>query len=500
MNSDYREKRKWLRTGLPVVAAIAILCLSCGSVSKKGVAKESPPVQEKTATVESKANTASPAAEPKKEELPAQAAVSKPAGLLPPTAVMPAPPEARSEKELLQEADMRSEALKEQIKRQIAAVVPGPYPETKEKKKEPPPKTAKTGEPAALKEPLATLKQKPPAPQPQAKPPQGPSKAAAPTVPEPAARTAQRNSVPVIPKREQEGFPDLELINKFNTSDGLPMNLISAIYVDETEAWVGTSGGGAARYIFAEGNWLVTASTSGLASDFVSDITKFQGKVYVGTKQGISVWDGFDWNSITEQRQVLLHNPTFAVYNNELWVAARNMRGGIVSFDGNKWTDRSSIKPGVLFNNASDFTFDGPDMWIGTTNRGVNVKKGKDWLIYSVTDGIASNFIYTMAVKGGKAYLGGCCGMSYFDGNRWTIYDVPEGMPHSTVNALSWDESNILWIGSKHGLGLFDGTEFKVFYAEDGLLADNYVTSIYLKGEDAWVGTIGGLSRLRIKR
>lgn len=477
-----------------------IFCISCGSLSKKGATNAAAPEPAKPQAEITNVVEAKPVPEPAKKETEVAVAAPKEAGLVPPTAVMPPAPEPRSEKELLREADLRSDTVKEKIKEQISSVVPGPYPETKEKKKEKEPasKAAKTNEPASLKEPLASLKPKSaPAP---AKTPGSVTKAApAPAVPDTAAKNAARTPVPALAPKEQGGFPDLELISKFTTSDGLPMNLISAIYVDETEAWVGTSGGGVARYIFAEGNWLVTASTGGLTSDFISDIAKFQGKVYVGTKQGISVWDGFDWNSITEEKRVLLHNPTFAVYNNELWVAARNMRGGIVSFDGTKWTDRSTIKPGVLFNNTSDFTFDGPDMWIGTTNRGVNVKKGKDWLIYSVTDGIASNFIYTMAVKGGKAYLGGCCGMSYFDGNRWVIYDVPEGLPHSTVNALSWDD-NILWIGSKHGLGLFDGTDFKVFYAEDGLLADNYVTSIYLKGGEAWVGTIGGLSRLRVNR
>jgi ligand-binding sensor domain-containing protein len=288
----------------------------------------------------------------------------------------------------------------------------------------------------------------------------------------------------------------LSLISRFTTSEGLPNNLVTAVYVDETEAWVGTSGGGVARYLFAEKNWIITGEAEGLISNFVTDVVKFKGRVFVGTKQGISVWDGFAWTSMTEQERVQLLNTTFRVRNGELWVAARNMRGGLLAFDGEKWKDKSTIRTGIVLNNVSTFDFDGNDIWIGTTSRGVYALRGNDWKIYSVTEGITSNFVYTMAVKGGRAYLGGCCGVSYFDGTRWTVYDVPEGLPHSTVNAIAWD-GDVVWFGSKNGLAAFDGNEFRNFYAEDGLLAENHVTCLFVRGDELWVGTTGGLSRLK---
>lgn len=410
---------------------------------------------------------------------PAEPAPAPVPALVAPVAVMVAVPGERSEKDILADADKRSELMKPRIQKEISSVVAGPYPEVKEEKveKKPEPEAVATAKEATAVNPA-------PAPSPV-------------RVEVPVQRAIVSPATRTRPQTLEDGVPDLTLVKKFTTADGLPNNLISAIYVDETEAWVGTSGGGVGRYIFAENNWIVTGASGGLPSDYVTDVIKFKGNVYVGTKNGIAVWDNFAWTTMTEAFQVQLQNVNFTVKGGELWVAARNMRGGLLTYDGSKWTDKSNVRQGIILNNVSDFVFDGDDLWLGTTSRGVYVKRAKDWGHFSVTEGIASNFIYTMAVRNGRAYLGGCCGVSYYDGEKWTIYDVPEGLPHSTVNALVWDPSGIVWLGSKNGLSGWDSSFFRNFYVEDGLLPDNHVTALFLSGDDLWVGTVGGLSLLR---
>lgn len=412
--------------------------------------------------------------------------------LSPPVPAMPPAPGERVERDILADADRRSEIIKPQVMAAIASVVPGPYPETKVKKEAPAP----ARDVAAAKTPAAKTTKTPaakdaapvasPSPQMPAVAPVIPKKS---DIPEPRLRQVAQPAA--------EGVPDLVLVNKFTVAEGLPSNLISALYFDESDVWVGTAGGGVARYIFAENHWIVTSTASGLSSDFITDVIKYKGKVYVGTKQGVSVWDGFDWSVIAEVEGVQLGNISFAVKDSELWVASRNMRGGILSYDGVKWFDRSTMRQGIILNNVSDLAFDGNNIWLGTTSRGVYAKRGKEWTVFSVTDGIASNFIYTMAVREGKCYLGGCCGVSYYDGQNWIVYDVPEGLPHSTVNAIAWDASGLVWLGSKNGLAGFDGSTFRNFYVDDGLLTDNHVTALFVKGEDVWVGTVGGLSHLK---
>lgn len=385
--------------------------------------------------------------------------------------VMPEPPAQRNEEELLAEADLRSAQLRNLVEREIASVAPGPFPESL------PPAVKKAPASKAASAP-------PPAPAPTPAPAARQAVSVLPSAAKPSATLAGGNTT------------GLSTLARYTTQEGLPNNLVTAVYVDETDAWVGTSGGGVGRYNFAEKNWILTGEAEGLISNFVTDLAKFKGKLYVGTKKGVSVWDGVAWSNLIEQDRVLLQNTTFRQQAGELWIAARNMRGGLLSFDGEKWRNMSGMRPGLLLNNVSALDFDGKEIWIGTTSRGVLAFRNNDWMSYTVAEGITSNFVYTLAVKKGKAFLGGCCGLSYFDGERWSVFDVPEGLPHSTVNAIVWD-GDIVWLGTKNGLSAFNGSEFVNYYVEDGLLADNHVTSLFVRGDEVWVGTIGGLSRLR---
>jgi ligand-binding sensor domain-containing protein len=226
---------------------------------------------------------------------------------------------------------------------------------------------------------------------------------------------------------------------KYTIENGLPSSRVTAIFVDEEDAWVGTADAGIARYNFQEGNWFVTKAEDGLASNRVSDVTKYKGRVFVATQDGISVWDGAAWTTMDSavDGKVKLFNAVMRVQEGLLWVAARTMYGGLLSFDGDKWKDRSTIKAGTLLNNVTDFTFSGNTLWIGTTNRGLFRFDGKDWATFTVTEGLASNFVYTLGVSGDNCYVGGCCGLSALEDGSWKIYDIAEGMPHSTIRRTS---------------------------------------------------------------
>ncbi len=400
----------------------------------------------------------------------------------PPPPVMPPAPGERSEAQILVETDRRADAMKPVVEQQIATVVPGEYPVVEKKikkKKKPKAKTAKR-KPTKKKSYAKRTPRKLAA-----------SVAAPAPVPEPE---------PIVSQDYQDTdeivVPELELVERYNEATGLPSNLISAIYVDESEAWIGTSGGGLARYIFSEDNWINIGKAEGLISNSILDIAKYKGKVYVSTKHGIAVWDGFSWATIEKKERVQTQNASFTVNDGKLWIAARNMRGGVLVYDGKVWKNVSAMRSGVLLNNVSELVFSDENLWIGTTSRGLYVRKGKKWATHTVAKGIASNFIYTLAVSDGRVYLGGCCGLSYYDGANWVVYDVPEGLPHSTVNDIKIDRG-LVWLGSKNGLSAFDGEEFHNFYAEDGLLGSNHVTTLFMRGDELWVGTTGGLSRLK---
>lgn len=442
---------------------------------------------------------------PAKAEAPVEAKPVKPAAAVRPTVVMPPPPPEKSDAEILEEAKLRAAALRPVVDAEIAMVRPGPIPEPEVKKPSAPVK--ETPEPGAqrLRKPPPTVEQSP-----------APIAAAVEAAVTVAAAPVETKAAPVTAAPAPQDAspakgngsnsnggvftsaeaPALTSVASYTTSNGLPENLVTAVYVDESDAWVGTNGGGVARFNFAENNWIITKKVDGLISDFVTDIAKYKGRIFVGTDVGISIWDGIAWQNKQTEDKLELANSTFAPGENTLWLAARNMRGGLLEFDGEKWLNRSNIRAGVILNNVSAMAFDKKEIWLGTTSRGLYVKRARDWEIFSVTEGIASNFIYSIAVKEDKAFLGGCCGLSYYDGSRWTIFDVPDGLSHSTVNDVVYDGA-IVWLGTKNGLCAYNGEEFTSYYAEDGVLVDNRVTSIFVRGDELWIGTAGGLSRLK---
>lgn len=70
-------------------------------------------------------------------------------------------------------------------------------------------------------------------------------------------------------------------------------------------------------------------------------------------------------------------------------------------------------------------------------------------------------------------------------------YSVADGLPSAMVYCSYQDQDGYLWFGTTNGLARFDGTRFKVFDIRDGLL-DNEVIGIY---EDSkrrlWVSSFG---------
>jgi frataxin-like iron-binding protein CyaY len=437
---------------------------------------------------------------PPKAEAPAEAKPAKQQATVRPTVIMPPLPPEKTDAEILEEAKLRAAALRPVVDSEIAMVRPGPIPEPEVKKPSAPVREAAPEASAQkVRKPVQQLQE---AEQSSTPVEDLPAVAAAPVEKKapPAPRVAPADAG--SGKSSNGGVfssaeaPSLTSMATFTTSNGLPENLVTAVFVDESDAWVGTNGGGVARFNFAENNWIITKKVDGLISDFVTDITKYKGRIFVGTDVGVAIWDGIAWQNKQTEDKLELANSTFALGDSTLWLAARNMRGGLLEFDGEKWLNRSNIRAGVILNNVSAMAFDKKEIWLGTTSRGLYVKRARDWEIFSVTEGIASNFIYSIAVKEDKAFLGGCCGLSYYDGSRWTIFDVPDGLSHSTVNDVVYD-GDIVWLGTKNGLCAYNGEEFTSYYAEDGVLVDNRVTSIFVRGDELWIGTAGGLSRLK---
>ena len=82
---------------------------------------------------------------------------------------------------------------------------------------------------------------------------------------------------------------------------------------------------------------------------------------------------------------------------------------------------------------------------------------------------------------------------------------VADGLPSSTLYAITQDKKGYLWIASKDGLARYDGAGYKIYRfapGDDNALPSNVVQALYVDRQDRlWVATEGqGISRLNAER
>ncbi|MES2588493.1 MAG: two-component regulator propeller domain-containing protein [Bacteroidota bacterium] len=75
----------------------------------------------------------------------------------------------------------------------------------------------------------------------------------------------------------------------------------------------------------------------------------------------------------------------------------------------------------------------------------------------------------------------------------FTTYSIAEGLAQTQVKAITEDENGYLWIGTLGGLSNFNGSTFKNYSADDGLL-NNRITSLFSNKNELWIGHQGGIS------
>ena len=76
-------------------------------------------------------------------------------------------------------------------------------------------------------------------------------------------------------------------------------------------------------------------------------------------------------------------------------------------------------------------------------------------------------------------------------------WQVEDGLPHNTVNALLQTSDGYLWLATNDGLARFDGVHFTVFGFQEGLPSLRALTLLEDRSGALWVGTGQGLCRLQ---
>jgi signal transduction histidine kinase/ligand-binding sensor domain-containing protein len=137
--------------------------------------------------------------------------------------------------------------------------------------------------------------------------------------------------------------------------------------------------------------------------------------------------------------------------------------------------------------------------WVGTNGNGLIHLKRSIVHMFTRADGLLSDIPMTVLLShDGRLWAGCNCGLSVYDGKRFTSYAEKDGLSNSCVWSLAEDRNSNLWIAT-YGGGLFrlrDG-HFAQYSLEQGLPSSVALQVIVAHDDSVWIATPDGISHMQ---
>jgi signal transduction histidine kinase/ligand-binding sensor domain-containing protein len=137
--------------------------------------------------------------------------------------------------------------------------------------------------------------------------------------------------------------------------------------------------------------------------------------------------------------------------------------------------------------------------WVGTNGNGLIHLKPRIVHMFTKADGLLSNIpMAVLQSHDGRLWVGCNCGLSVYDGKKFTSYAEKEGLSNSCVWSLAEDRKSNLWIATYAG-GLFrfrDG-RFTRYSLKQGLPNTVVVDVIVARDDSLWIATLNGVSHMQ---
>jgi signal transduction histidine kinase/ligand-binding sensor domain-containing protein len=190
--------------------------------------------------------------------------------------------------------------------------------------------------------------------------------------------------------------------------------------------------------------------------------------------------------------------------------AATSYRRPVADPEGNLWL----ISAAGLYRVAGDVMEDTPvydvqprclyidrvgGVWVGTNGSGLIHLKRRTVRMFTRSEGLSSDIaMAVLSTHDGRLWIGGNCGLSVYDGNRFRSYGERDGLSNSCVWSLAEDKNQDLWIGT-YGGGIFrfrDG-RFAQYRSEQGLVSNIVAQIIVAHDGSLWIATPDGISHMQ---
>lgn len=274
--------------------------------------------------------------------------------------------------------------------------------------------------------------------------------------------------------------------------------------------WFGSTDNGLYKYdgkIFSQ-----FTMSNGLNSNEISSLLEDRdGKIWIGTKAGLCLYDGKTFTEINIPLSKNLppnKNLNFQnhwVYNmmqaksGKLWFVTID---GVYIYDGKSFTHFPINEASNGFLTSNDkveriLEDKEGNIWFGgRTNKGVYLYDGKSVTNIKLKDLIQNqnetfskphNWAWPqLQDKKGNIWFSNWGGAYRYDGNTFTSFATKDGLTREVTRIIEDTKGNI-WFGSSDGLRRYDGKTFTYF--KDGLINPWIWDILEDKAGNIWVGT-----------
>mgnify|MGYP001033635529 CR=1 FL=1 len=257
------------------------------------------------------------------------------------------------------------------------------------------------------------------------------------------------------------------------------------------------------------GNWKNFTTKDGLPSDKCYCVRVSGDKTYVGTHDGLAVYEKGKWKTYTS-KDGLSHNGVVSVDVSEItgdvWIGTL---GGLTRWSAGKFEIFNQFNSGMPNDLVYMVICDGPDVWV-TTGGGAgryNTLK-KEWEIFTEQNApMHEPWTYGVSAGDGKVYIAAWGGgvieynpktkqfRDHTDPDGFMEIDLQpdDGLVHDITTATSYADG-ILWVSTYFGMSRYDGKYWKGYFKEDSGLASNFINFLRAEGPCAFMCTDNGFS------
>lgn len=119
---------------------------------------------------------------------------------------------------------------------------------------------------------------------------------------------------------------------------------------------------------------------------------------------------------------------------------------------------------------------------------------------FTTANGLPDNHVYAVLVDGDRIWAGTNNGLGLYENHHWKTFTTKDGLAHRAVLSLAVDKrTGDVWAGTMGGLSRISGGRIDTFTQLNSGLSNDVVYGVSIEGENVWVATAAGGSRLNLR-